>query len=52
MVRGMKAGGWRRAQMNQVVAGDLEKLVPGMKARAVLYIEVNLLTVAGAEAGK
>jgi len=52
MVRGMKAGGWRRAQMNQVVAQDLEKLLPGMKAGEVVYIEVNLLTIEGSNAGR
>ena len=45
MVRGMKVGGWRRARMNQVVAKPREVL-PGMKAREVICIEVHLLTVA------
>jgi hypothetical protein len=51
LVRGMKAGGWRRARMNQVVAQDLERLLPGMRAGEVIYIEVNLLTVEGGNAG-
>jgi len=52
LVRGMKAGGWRRAKMNQVVAQDLEKFLPGLKAGEVLYIEVNLLTVESGDVGK
>jgi hypothetical protein len=52
MVRGMKAGGWRRAQLNQVVAQDLAKLVPGMNSGEVICIEINLLTVEVGDAGK
>jgi hypothetical protein len=47
VVRGMKAGGWRQAQMNQVVAQDLKNLLPDTKAGEVIYIEVHLLTVEG-----
>ena len=52
VVRGMKAGGWRQAQLNQVAAQDLEKLVPKMKSREVLYLEVNLLGVEGGDGQK
>lgn len=45
LVRGMKAGGWRRAWLNQVVAQDLQKFLPGMRAGEVIYIELNLLDV-------
>jgi hypothetical protein len=51
LVRGMKTGGWRRARMNQAVAQDLEKLLPGMKSGEVVYIEVNLLAVEANAAG-
>jgi hypothetical protein len=47
VVRGMKAGGWRRASMNQLMAKDLEKLVPNLKAKEVLCLEANLLAVEG-----
>ena len=49
LVRGMKTGGWRRAQINQVVAQDVEKFLPGMKSGEAIYIEINLLAVEGGE---
>ena len=39
----MKTGGWQRAQINQVVAQDLAKLLPEMKHGEVIYIELHLL---------
>ena len=38
--------------MNQAVAQDLEKLLPKMKPGEVIYVELNLLTVEGGDAGK
>jgi hypothetical protein len=45
VVRGMRAGGWRRAAINQVAAQALEKLIPHVKAGEVLHLEVNLVDV-------
>jgi len=52
LVRGMRAGGWRRASLNQIVAQDLEKLLPQMRAGEVIYVEVHLLTIEDSDAGK